>query len=185
MYRITSGIHIHFAHHVRGHEGPCISLHGHTWLFKVTLQAAKLDKSGFVVDFDVLHEKVLTRCHRLLDHALAVGETTWLENKEALTQLGTQLVRSRRETLGHLGQPQPSLAGDLCGARNERPGGIKVAVFPFTPTSERLAEWLYNVTQENIADDRVSVFQAHVMETLHPVESLAEYQPSPGHPPSD
>ena len=52
MYTITSGIFIHFGHHVRGHDGPCISLHGHTWKFDVSLQAKELDKSGFVVDFD-------------------------------------------------------------------------------------------------------------------------------------
>ncbi|MET0413201.1 MAG: 6-carboxytetrahydropterin synthase, partial [Polyangiaceae bacterium] len=43
MYRITTGIHIHFAHHIRGHAGPCISIHGHTWKFEVTLVAEELD----------------------------------------------------------------------------------------------------------------------------------------------
>jgi 6-pyruvoyl-tetrahydropterin synthase len=41
MYRASASIHIHFAHHVRGHSGPCISLHGHTWKFEVVLEAKK------------------------------------------------------------------------------------------------------------------------------------------------
>ena len=58
MYKITTGIHIHFAHHIRGHAGPCVSIHGHTWKFEVSLTSADLDAQGFVVDFDDLYERV-------------------------------------------------------------------------------------------------------------------------------
>ena len=177
MYRVTSAIHIHFAHHVRGHAGPCISLHGHTWKFEVSLAASELDAQGFVADFDLLHERVLVPCHLLLDHSLAVGEATYTENVEALSALGTRLVASRRETLGDLGRPQACLKEPLGTARNEHPGGIKVAVFPFSPTSERLAEWLYLVATERMADERVRVASARIYETLHPTESIAEYLP--------
>ncbi|MEM9693264.1 MAG: 6-carboxytetrahydropterin synthase, partial [Myxococcota bacterium] len=43
MYTITSSIYIEFGHHVRGHDGPCISIHGHTWKFEVVVAAEKLD----------------------------------------------------------------------------------------------------------------------------------------------
>jgi hypothetical protein len=69
------------------------------------------------------------------------------------------------------------LEGELNGARNERPGGIKVAVFPFTPTSERLAQWLYDATKKSVGDGRVQVVSARVYETLHPTELVAEYRP--------
>ena len=68
-------------------------------------------------------------------------------------------------------------SGDLCGARNERPGGIKVAVFPFTPTSERLAEWLYRMAAMTIADERIKIVSARIYESLHPSELYAEYRP--------
>lgn len=177
MYTVTSGIHIHFGHHVRGHDGPCISLHGHTWKFELTLASQTLDKQGFVIDFDVLYGRVLTPAHALLDHALAVGAVTWEETASHLEALGKKLVASRIETLGTLGTEQPMLSGTLAGARNERPGGIKVAVFPFTPTSERLAEWLYQAADTTVADSRVKVAAARVYETLHPVEMVAEYRP--------
>lgn len=177
MYKITTGIHVHFAHHIRGHAGPCVSVHGHTWQFQVTLCARELDAQGFVVDFDVLAERVLTPCHRLLDHALALGRESYEENRSILEQLGENLVSTRRETLGNLGEPQVSLDGSLGGARNERPGGIKLAVFAFSPTSERLAHWLYGVSERALADERVRVAGARIFETLHPTEAIAEYVP--------
>jgi 6-pyruvoyl-tetrahydropterin synthase len=177
MYKITTGIHIHFAHHVRGHAGPCVSIHGHTWKFEVTLTAAELDAQGFVIDFDDLYEQVLTPCHRLLDHSLAMGESSFAENHQALAQLGQSLLEARRETLGHLGSPQVGLDDVLGGARNERPGGIKVSVFPFSPTSERLARWLYDIAHTRVGNERVRIASARVFETLHPVDAIAEYAP--------
>jgi 6-pyruvoyl-tetrahydropterin synthase len=177
LYKITTGIHIHFAHHIRGHAGPCVSIHGHTWKFDVTLVARELDAQGFVIDFDDLNERVLMPCHRLLDHSLALGEQSYIENREALAQLGSAFVETRRETLGHLGTPQAALDDSLGGARNERPGGIKVAVFPFSPTSERLARWLYDVADGMLRDGRVRVAAARIYETLLPTEAVAEYVP--------
>ena len=103
MYRASLGIHLHFSHHVRGHEGPCISLHGHTWRFEVALQATELDPQGFVVDFDRVHEQVLVPCFELLDHSLAIGDATWADTRDLLVPLGKTLVGSRNETLGNLG----------------------------------------------------------------------------------
>ena len=177
MYRITKGVHIHFAHHVRGHRGACISLHGHTWKFEVTVGATTLDDEGFVVDFAVMKREVLTPCHLLLDHALAIGEDTWRETSESLAVLGEQLVDSRRLTVGDRGELQAHCTEVLAGARNELPGGIKVAVFPFAPTSETLAEWLFHLSAERLGDPRVKVLGARVYEALQPVETYAEYAP--------
>jgi 6-pyruvoyl-tetrahydropterin synthase len=177
MYTITSSVFIHFGHHVRGHDGPCISLHGHTWKFEIGVKARDLDNQGFIIDFDKLQASVLDPCHALLDHSLAVGSSTWEETSEQLAALGKTLVSSRMETMGSFGKLQPGLEGELLGARNERPGGIKVAVFPFTPTSERLAHWLYDVAEKRVADERVSIASARVFETMHPSEFVAEYVP--------
>ena len=177
MYRISNGIFISFAHHVRGHSGPCISLHGHTWKFEVALGAKELDSEGFVVDFGIVRKKVLTPCHNLLDHSLAMGERTWAKNQPHLAAIGKELVRSRIETLGHAGEQQIAHEGLLNGARNEFPGGIKVTVFPFSPTSERIAEWLFTLARDNKENDRVKVLGAKIFESLHPTESLAEFAP--------
>ncbi|HBQ15958.1 MAG TPA: hypothetical protein DEF51_34115 [Myxococcales bacterium] len=177
MYRITKGIHAHFAHHVRGHRGACISLHGHTWKLEVTVAAETLDDESFVVDFSVMKREVLQPAHLLLDHSLAIGEATWAETKDSLATLGNILVDSRQHTMGSRGELQPHLQGELAGARNELPGDIKIAVFPFAPTSETLARWLYELAEERLADDRVSIVNARIYEALHPVETWAEYAP--------
>jgi 6-pyruvoyl-tetrahydropterin synthase len=158
--------------------GPCISIHGHTWKFEITLRSDTLDEYGFVIDFDVLQERVLDPCHALLDHGFAIGADTWKETQQTLETLGEALFDSRRVTGGELGERQPGLDGELGNAHNQWPGGIKVAVFPFTPTSERLAKWLFEVTAAILDDPRVEVDSARVYETMHPAALIAEYRPS-------
>lgn len=171
MYVIHRSIDVDFAHHVRGHAGGCINIHGHTWKFEVGLSAESLDARGFVVDFGELSRHVLRPIHDLLDHSLAIGEDTYREVADSLSTVGRGLLASREEA-----QPQAK-AVQLGGAESRFPGGMKVAVFAFAPTSERLAAWLYNVAEGALADDRVRVAYARIYETLHPVESVAEYRP--------
>jgi 6-pyruvoyl-tetrahydropterin synthase len=151
-------------------------------MFEVTLGATELDAQGFVVDFDILHERVLSACHKLLDHSLALGQASWQENAEALRLLGATLYASRETVHGSAGCRQPGFASEsdeqLAGARNEWPSNIKVAVFPFTPTSERLAEWLAKLAQSHLGNERVRVVRARVIESLHPTESSADYLPN-------
>ena len=178
-YHIRKSIDIDFSHHVRGHRGPCINVHGHTWKFEVQLKASELDDEGFVVDFKRLKNGVLKPCHTLLDHSLAMGAATFSETREQLAAMGEQLVHSR--VLLH-GDDDASAVTDappagfgIGGARLERPGGIKVAVFPFSPTSERLAKWLFDLAVTEVEDERVRVHLARIYETLAPVQAVAEF----------
>ena len=179
MYQIHRSIDISFAHHIRGHSGACINIHGHTWKFEVALQATTLDKEGFVVDFGVLKKLVLEPCHQLLDHSLAVGQATYEEIDKSLETLGEKLLSSRLTVLGT--NPgvtySPYREESLNSAFNKYPGDMKICVFPFAPTSERLARWLYELAEQKIGSDRVTVSFARIYETLHPVESVAEYRP--------
>ena len=173
-YRIIKSVDISFAHHIRGHEGNCINVHGHTWKFELILESDELTPEGYVVDFSVLRNVVLQPCYALLDHALAIGEQTYVETKDDLASLGVNLLDSRRAFHGSI-DTSPREKTSLLGAENHYPGGLKVAVFPFNPTSERFAEWLYLFAESRIADKRVRVHLARVYETLHPVESVAEF----------
>ena len=175
MYRIRKSIDIDFAHHVRGHLGPCINLHGHTWKFEVELGAHELDAQGFVIDFGVLKRSVLTPCHALLDHALAIGDQTFAEIESELAETGRKLLASRGPAQC---EETPRRELMLHGARAAYPGGTKLAVFPFSPTSERFARWLYELAKAELDDARVHVRVGRVYETLHPVEAVAEYGPT-------
>jgi 6-pyruvoyl-tetrahydropterin synthase len=172
MYRIWKSIDVDFAHHVRGHLGPCINLHGHTWKLEVVMGARELDPQGFVIDFGVLKREVLAPCHALLDHALAIGAETFAEIEPDLARTGQRLLASRGPA--HCVEAAPQVL-ELQGARSAYPGGMKVAVFPFSPTSERIARWLYELAAARLNDGRVNVQLARVYETLHPVEAVAEY----------
>lgn len=46
------------AHQLRGYEGPCERLHGHTWKVRVFLSGGKTDKLGIVVDFKTVKAKL-------------------------------------------------------------------------------------------------------------------------------
>jgi 6-pyruvoyltetrahydropterin/6-carboxytetrahydropterin synthase len=56
MYELTVKDHFDAAHALRGYEGECRELHGHTWDVEVTVRGEKLDGVGIVYDFKVLKE---------------------------------------------------------------------------------------------------------------------------------
>lgn len=58
MFELSVNGDIASAHFLRGYNGPCKDLHGHTWKIEVTVRSAKLDKIGLVVDFRVIKRKL-------------------------------------------------------------------------------------------------------------------------------
>ena len=55
------------AHQLRGYEGRCKDLHGHTWKIEVTVVSDKLDAIGMVADFKVM-KKLLKDVLEPIDH---------------------------------------------------------------------------------------------------------------------
>jgi 6-pyruvoyltetrahydropterin/6-carboxytetrahydropterin synthase len=46
------------AHQLRGYEGLCGELHGHTWTVRVEVETARLNNIGMTIDFKDLKKKV-------------------------------------------------------------------------------------------------------------------------------
>ena len=46
------------AHALRGYEGPCENLHGHTWKVQVFLKGEKLNKIGLMRDFKNIRKEL-------------------------------------------------------------------------------------------------------------------------------
>jgi len=67
MYSLKVEGNFSSAHNLRGYKGKCEELHGHNWRVQITAKSAKLDKSGLMVDFRFLKEK-LNDCLEKLDH---------------------------------------------------------------------------------------------------------------------
>lgn len=55
------------AHQLRGYEGPCENLHGHTWKVSVSLCGGKLGELGMGEDFKAM-KAALRSCLDELDH---------------------------------------------------------------------------------------------------------------------
>lgn len=55
------------AHFLKGYEGKCKTLHGHTWKVEVTIASEHLDKIGMVADFALI-KKNLREFLETIDH---------------------------------------------------------------------------------------------------------------------
>lgn len=71
MYELTVRDHFDAAHTLRGYEGECGRLHGHTWDVEATVRGEELDELGIVYDFKVFKEDLRAALdaydHTLLD----------------------------------------------------------------------------------------------------------------------
>lgn len=57
------------AHALRGYEGPCENLHGHTWRVQVIIQGEELNKIGLLYDFKTIKAE-LNKVLAKFDHKL-------------------------------------------------------------------------------------------------------------------
>jgi 6-pyruvoyltetrahydropterin/6-carboxytetrahydropterin synthase len=55
------------AHALRGYQGPCENLHGHTWKAQVVLEGEKLNEIGILCDFKEV-KKILWTVLEKFDH---------------------------------------------------------------------------------------------------------------------
>ena len=80
MFELSIQGDIAAAHYVRGHQGKCENLHGHTWKIEVAVTGERLNGIGMVEDFAVLKMK--------LKEFLAAleGITDPEKKREAITQ---------------------------------------------------------------------------------------------------
>lgn len=58
MFELTVTGDIAAAHFLRGYDGPCKDLHGHTWKLEVTIVAETLNDIGLVMDFRDVKKKL-------------------------------------------------------------------------------------------------------------------------------
>jgi len=68
VYELTVRGHFDAAHSLRGYQGECRNLHGHTWDVEATVAGDQLDEVGIVYDFKRLKED-LAAVLDPLDHA--------------------------------------------------------------------------------------------------------------------
>lgn len=84
MFEIIIKGNIAAAHFLRGYEGKCKDLHGHTWKVEVVVTAETLDKIGMVADFRVL-KKRLKEFLRGADH-VCLNDLPYFQNVNPTTE---------------------------------------------------------------------------------------------------
>jgi 6-pyruvoyltetrahydropterin/6-carboxytetrahydropterin synthase len=70
---VTRRFEIDAGHRINGHKGKCCFLHGHRYVFEVSVSSEDLDKLGMVVDFSVIKEKIGAWLDEEWDHALILS----------------------------------------------------------------------------------------------------------------
>jgi 6-pyruvoyltetrahydropterin/6-carboxytetrahydropterin synthase len=58
MFELKVKDHIASAHTLKGYDGPCAHLHGHTWKVEVTLKGDRLNDIGLLIDFKIMKKKL-------------------------------------------------------------------------------------------------------------------------------
>lgn len=58
MFELSVTGDIASAHFLRGYDGPCKDLHGHTWKIEVTVERDNLNDKGMVVDFIAIKKQL-------------------------------------------------------------------------------------------------------------------------------
>ncbi|MCC6751161.1 MAG: 6-carboxytetrahydropterin synthase [Deltaproteobacteria bacterium] len=82
---ITRRFEIDAGHRLLRHESKCRNVHGHRYVFEVSLSATSVDQVGRVVDFGVLKQLLGSWLDAEWDHGMLVEEgdplASWLESE--------------------------------------------------------------------------------------------------------
>ncbi len=164
MFRIVKTGCIDMAHRIRGHEGKCRFIHGHTWKVEVSVSCVNnsLNALGMVIDFGVLKKEFFQWLDDKFDHSFVLGQgdeedLTSFSSHDAFTRLASALGVDK----------------------------LNVVFLPFDVTAERFAQYLFKecvvrLNKARAAGARpLTVDYIRVYESLHPNESYAEYSPNP------
>jgi 6-pyruvoyltetrahydropterin/6-carboxytetrahydropterin synthase len=72
------------AHALRGYEGACENLHGHTWKVQIFLRGTKLNKIGLLEDFKNIRTRLATAL-KAYDHKL-INDTPPFDKKNPTSE---------------------------------------------------------------------------------------------------
>jgi 6-pyruvoyltetrahydropterin/6-carboxytetrahydropterin synthase len=84
------------AHALRGYEGACENLHGHTWRVQVFLKGTKLNRIGLMEDFKVIR-KALADILKPFDHKLLNDVAPFLVKNPTSENLAETIYRQLKK----------------------------------------------------------------------------------------
>ncbi|MBN1869414.1 MAG: 6-carboxytetrahydropterin synthase QueD [Candidatus Omnitrophica bacterium] len=102
MFELSIREDIAAAHFIKGHEGKCKNLHGHTWKVEVTVRHDRLDGLGMVADFTVLKKK-LQEVLGPIDHACLNELPFFKENNPTTENIAKYVYGQYKDKVKPLG----------------------------------------------------------------------------------
>jgi len=139
--RITKEFRFEAAHALWNHDGLCKHIHGHSYIFHVTVKGTPLNlpgdpKNGMVMDFSVLKNIVKPNIVDIFDHALVVNANSphveLVQNKKFTRVIGVDYQRTcENMILDFKDRIEPFL-----------PENVKLHSLRLYETATSYAEWL-------------------------------------------
>ena len=95
--RITKEFHFEAAHALRGYDGPCKSIHGHSYELSVTVTGTpagdkESPKAGMVMDFGDLKKIIKKNIIDSVDHALILNKDYPVEDVQKIREVFCNIV---------------------------------------------------------------------------------------------
>jgi len=134
QYRTETG------HRLNDYDGKCSHLHGHSYLWEVTVDSEHLSDNGMVVDFKDLKKAMVTVLEPL-DHAMVLHHADPLVKNHTTTELANVFKATN-------------------GANP------RLFIWPVNPTAENFADWAAMEIQRLLPIGK-TVVQVKVWETVN------------------
>ena len=69
MFELTVAVYMDSAHFLRGYQGKCAGVHGHSWKLEATVGGDRLNNLGLLIDFHDL-KKIVQKAAGTFEHKL-------------------------------------------------------------------------------------------------------------------
>ncbi|MBG0782000.1 MAG: 6-carboxytetrahydropterin synthase [Bacteroidales bacterium] len=139
--RITKEFKFEMAHALKGYDGPCHNIHGHSYELKVTLIGKPINdptdpKLGMVMDFGDLKKIVKKQVVDVFDHALVLNKTLDSEAVDTLRKHFEKIY-----VLDYQPTSEMMVADFAARITSELPDNIKIYSILLRETGTAYAEW--------------------------------------------
>jgi len=139
MISVTKQYRAEIGHRLMNYDGKCAHLHGHSYLFEVTVEALDLDDRGMVVDFSDL-KKAMRIVLEPYDHALVLRDDDHLARMfEDLRATNGESARLHLWANNPTAENMASRFGSLID--NMLPRGVRLTHIRVWETATSHADW--------------------------------------------
>lgn len=141
IIRVTREFSFEMAHVLKGYDGPCRNVHGHSYRLFVTVRGEPINdsrspKNGMVMDFTDLKEIVLKTIIERFDHSVVISSDFAGEKKKMMADaFGNAVIVGYQPTCENL---VTDFARML---KNSLPAGVRLHSLRLCETAKSYAEW--------------------------------------------